>query len=206
MSTIKVRGSSNTEYNAEILTTRITLCVTSGSSGEAVTLGKNKLENLLEAMEERLGLKAESFSLERENVDKSYNSKEYTFSKTITIQTDMSLKTAEDITDVLSSFSDIDYSFGYELKDIEEKENEVLARAIKNSRLKAEAIAECTGQSVTGAEEIRYELPAEMNEHGLDRMCFAAAGSSKMRRADKLSLPKITISKSVDITWITEKK
>lgn len=206
MSKIKVRGSSNTEYNAEILTTRITLCVTSGSSGEAVTLGKNKLENLLEAMEERLGLKSECFSLERENVDKSYNSKEYTFSKTICIKTDMSLKTAEDITDVLSGFSDIDYSFGYELKDIEAKENEVLARAIKNSRLKAEAIAECTGQAVTGAEEIRYEFPAEVNEQGFDRMCFAAAGSSKMRRADKLSLPKITVSKSVDITWITEKK
>ena len=206
MSKIKVRGSSNTEYNAEILTTRITLCVTSGSSGEAVTLGKSKLENLLEAMEERLGLKAECFALDSENVNKSYNSKEYTFSKTITIQTDMSLKTAEDITDVLSSFSDVDYSFGYELKDIEAKENEVLARAIKNSRLKAEAIAECTGQTVTGAEEIRYEFPAEANEHGLDRLCFAAAGSSKTRRADKLSLPKIAVSKSVDITWITEKK
>lgn len=206
MSTIKVRGSSNTEYNAEILTTRITLCVTSGSSGEAVTLGKNKLENLLEAMEERLGLKAECFSLERENVDKSYNSKEYTFSKTITIKTDMSLKTAEDITDVLSGFSDIDYSFGYELKDIETKENEVLARAIKNSRLKAEAIAECTGQTVTGAEEIRYEFPDDASERDIDRLYCAVSGNSRNRRADKLSLPKITVSKSVDITWITEKK
>ncbi len=206
MSRIKVRGSSNTEYNAEILTTNITLRVTSSDSGKAVTLGKNKLESLLEAMEERLGLKAEHFSLERENVDRSYNSKEYTFSKTITIKTDMSLKTAEDITDVLSGFSDIDYSFGYELKDVEAKENEVLGRAIKNSRLKAEAIAECTGQTIVGAEEIRCEYPDDANEQGLDRLCCAVAGGSRSRRADKLSLPKIAVSKSVDIVWITEKK
>lgn len=206
MGTIKVRGSSKTEYNAEILNTRITLCVTSGSSGEAVTLGKSKLESLLEAMETRLGLGAECFSLERENVDKSYNSREYTFSKTITIKTDMSLKTAEDITDVLSGFSDIDYSFDYELKDIDTKENEVLARAIENSREKAAAIASCTGQEVVGTEEIRYEYPAEANEQGMDRLFCAAKGGSLNRRADKLSLPKITISKSVDITWITEKK
>lgn len=206
MSTIKVRGSSKTEYNAEILKTRITLCVTSGSSGEAVMLGKSKLESLLEAMEARLGLGAECFLLERENVDKSYNSREYTFSKTITIKTDMSLKTAEDITDVLSGFSDIDYSFDYELKDIDTKENEVMARAIENSREKAAAIASCTGMAVVGAEEIRYEYPAETSEQGMDRLFCAAKGSSLSRRADKLSLPKITVSKSVDIVWITEKK
>lgn len=204
MGTIKVRGNCKKEYEAEILNTMITLRVTSSNSGEAVNLGKSKMESILEAMEVRLGLRTECFALDREAVDRGYNSKEYTFTKSISIKTEISLKAAEEITDVLSSFSDVDYSFGYELKDIEQKEQNVLKQAIENSRGKAAAIAECIGQRITGAEDIRYEVPAETDEHERGICYSLAAGNGRSRRADKLSLPKITISKSVDITWITE--
>ncbi|MCQ2460210.1 MAG: SIMPL domain-containing protein, partial [Ruminococcus sp.] len=79
----------------------------------------------------------------------------------------------------------------------------VLTEAIKDSRRKAELIAETLGQKITGLEEADFEYAEEIQ---LMRSAPMLKANSCDSLASQLNNPVQTISKNISMVWISEEK
>lgn len=91
------------------------------------------------------------------------------------------------------------------INDSEIKEN-LISAALKDSRRKAEQIAESVGEKIVGVKEV-----SESNYHykNLAKSIVVDALEvpsylSSTPKADKLDIPEIERSADIDIVWITE--
>lgn len=206
MGRIKVKGSARMKFQAELLEMNFTIQGTGKSSGTAIADGKKKVEQLLSAMQEQLNLNPENFRLESDAVSENYNRNSYTFSKKISIVVKADLSMLEQLTDLVSEIPDTSYSTNFKLDNVPEKEKTVIQMAFDDARKKADMIASCSGQIVTGVDEINYEYHAFTEENEMLRGVAVASGAVSQKFASKLSLPEEEISKEVNVIFLIESK
>ncbi|HAJ97485.1 MAG TPA: hypothetical protein DCO72_07095 [Ruminococcus sp.] len=206
MGRIKVKGSARMKFQAELLEMNFTIQGSGKSSGTAIADGKKKVEQLLLTMQEQLSLNPESFRLESDTVSENYNRNSYTFVKKISIVVKADLSMLEQLTDLVSEIPDTTYSTNFKLDNVPEKEKTVIQRAFDDARKKADMIASCSGQIVTGVDEINYEYHAFTEENEMLRGIAVASGAVSQKFASKLSLPEEEISKEVNVIFLIESK
>ena len=80
----------------------------------------------------------------------------------------------------------------------------MLKAAIMNSKKRAELLAEALGQKITGSEEVLFNDYGGSMDWMESEQCRAIHKIGDTSNASRLSSPKETISKSVEVTWLTE--
>ncbi|MBR5370604.1 MAG: SIMPL domain-containing protein [Oscillospiraceae bacterium] len=204
MSKFNVHGSAEQEFPAEQFKLLLTVHASDGSAGESIRKGTGSVEQLLQALSDKLGIQPEDLRLNSESASRSYgNTPAYNseFSASLVMPAELSALHA--VTALLESQSNAEYRVEYELTDRKAAEETVMRAAFADSRKKAELLAEMLGQKITGAEKVNYEFSGDEAPKEKFRG-VAAAGCFNDRLADRMRKPVIRISKNVDITWLAE--
>lgn len=204
MSTIKVKGEASSEYTVDCFKITFSVNAVWKTSGEAVEMGKKRTEQLLQAMNDELGIKPEDLVFNDERVSHSaYQKEEYSYHKSMVLRICSDLKVVEKIAELMGNMSDIGYNIEAELSDEDEKAKIVLKSAIEDSRHKAELIASALGKKLVGAEEVNYEYTSDRSQFSAEP--YRGGVSPVMENlASRLKNPVKTIKKSVDIIWNVE--
>lgn len=205
MGTLRVRGTAECRFPADIFTVHIEVLASGETSGAAIAAGKEQTELLLSRMQERLGLQPDSFRLQDESVRQTYGEKPcYQFTKGISAEIAADLAALERMTELLGTLSETEYHISYALSDLAGKEQQVLRSAVEDSRRRAEMIAAAVGQKICGIEDVNCEY-AGGNDLCTDRMLAKCEGAVlRNGLADRLMKPEQTVSKEVQIVWRTE--
>ena len=206
MGRIKISGSATMEFEPDQCRFNATVSVRSGTSGDTIAKGKYRTEEILRLLNEKAGISIESIVLDDEEMRQSYNTEDgYFFRKSFHFIYPADNRITETVTSLLETLADVEYSYVFELSDRSDKEAVVMSAAVGNAREKAETIAASLGSSITGFDEIKYEYTGDGPNDNAILCCKSALGANAADSlASKLKNPKITISKSVDIIWITE--
>ena len=115
------------------------------------------------------------------------------------------LQLLKKIASLIREMSDVEFNIIFENIDVSEKEKIVLQRAIQDSKNKAEVIAASLGQKVIGADDINFEYSVGKRMGEQEKyMTKSIAINDIDDLSSKLKNPVKTISKSIDIVWITE--
>ena len=193
MSTIKVKGEASSEYTVDCFKITFSVNAVLKTSGEAVEMGKKRTEQLLQTMNDELGIKPEDLVFNDERVAHSaYQKEEYSYHKSMVLRIEL-----------MGNMSDIGYNIEAELSDEDEKAKIVLKSAIEDSRHKAELIASALGKKLVGAEEVNYEYTSDRSQFSAEP--YRGGASPVMENlASRLKNPVKTIKKSVDIIWNVE--
>lgn len=206
MGKIKMGGNATMEFEPDYYEFHIKVSVISGTSGNAVAKGRSRTEEILRLLHDKLGFDIKKFTLKDEETQSLYNRKDgYIFEKEFYFQYEPNNSITESITSLLENMSDVEYNVKFKLNDEPEKEQQVLSLAVNNAREKAEKIASSLGSHINGFKEIIYEF----NGKSFQDVYLACAGSCENRcvpesLASDLKNPKIEISKTVEIIWLTD--
>lgn len=205
MGKIKMGGNATMEFEPDYYEFHIKVSVISGTSGNAVSKGRTRTEEILRQLHDKLGINISDVILKDEKTNALFNRKDgYRFEKEFYFRYNASNRITEDIVSLLETMSDVEYDVKFMLKDESEKEQQVLSMAVNNAKEKAEKIASSLGSHVNGFKEIMYEFNEKYNED-LELACAYCSDEcvSESLAAD-LKNPKIEISKSVEVIWITD--
>ncbi len=204
MSRLKINGFAEMSFDTDIFDISITVKAFADTSGSALSDGKAKTEEFLSVMSEKLGISPKSFTLSSDSVNRIYgDNQQYCYTKEMTLRLESDLASVETVTDVLGGMENTEYRISYSLSDTASKEKLVLTEAIKDSRRKAELIAETLGQKITGLEEADFEYAEEIQ---LMRSAPMLKANSCDSLASQLNNPVQTISKNISMVWISEEK
>lgn len=209
MGKIKMGGSAVMEFEPDFCEFHITVSITKDTSSEAVIKGRQRVEEVLHLLTEKVGLQIENVTLKNENTQfSSYsNKKYYRYSKSFYFRYQADNKLTDIVVKTLETIDDIEYDVKFKLADETEKNQIVMSAAVDNARQKAEKLANALGTKINGFEEIRYEFHDEFDEEVIRyKFCCGSvpAALAEDSLAAKMGSPKIEISKSVDVVWLTE--
>ncbi|MDE5556827.1 MAG: SIMPL domain-containing protein [Ruminococcus sp.] len=207
MGKIKMGGNSTMEFEPDYYEFHITVSVISGASGNAVSKGRTRTEEILRQLRDKLGIDINTVILKDEKTNALYNRKDgYRFEKQFYFCYKASNLITENIVSILEKMSDVEYKVEFKLENEPEKEQLVLSSAVNNAKEKAEQLATALGSNINGFEEIKYKFSENSNNDIdlCDIFCaFADEGVSESLASD-LKNPKIKISKAVEIIWLTD--
>ena len=204
MGTLRVGGNAKHIFPVDYFEIKIQINATCKSSGEAIETGKKRTEQFLRLMKSELSLGPESFTLNDFTVKHTYD-KQYGYEKSISINVEADLALVEKIAVLMQSLSEAEYKVYFNLNNQAEKERLVLREAIENSRRSAEIIAASFGEKVVGMETANYQYSGwdeREKSRGLVKSVSVDFDTEDMSR--RLQNPTKTVSKSIDIIWITE--
>lgn len=201
-----MNGNATMEFEPDYYEFHIKISVTSGTSGNAVLKGRSCTEEILHLLQDKLGFDIKTFTLKDEETQAMYNRKDgYRFEKEFYFQYEPDNGITESITSLLENMSDIEYEIQFRLNNKPEKEQQVLSLAVNNAREKAEKLASSLGSHINGFKEIRYEFEDQFNSEDRYFGCIACADRSVPESlASDLKNPKIEISKTIEIIWLTD--
>lgn len=206
MGKIKMGGNATMEFDPDYYEFHITVSVISGTSGNAVSKGRSRTEEILQQLRDKLGIDINTVILKDEKTNALYNKKDgYRFEKQFYFCYKASNSMTENIVSILEKMSDVEYDIKFKLENESEKEQLVLSSAVNNAKEKAEKIASSLGSHINGFKEIIYEFE---DKHNKDLYLICAAGcvdeDAPESLASDLKNPKIKISKTVEIIWLTD--
>ena len=206
MSKFNVKGSAEQKFPAEQFKLHLTVRGADDNAGESIRKGGKNLEQLLQALSEKLNVNPEDMRLDGDSVSRSYgDAPAYNRMQTVSLLIPADLSILHQITALLESQDNADYRIDFRLTDRKAAEETVMRAAFADSRKKAEMLADMLGQKITGAEKVNYEFSGDEAAEEQYRGAAAAAGCAPNELfADRLQTPVITIRKIVDITWIAE--
>lgn len=206
MGKIKISGSSTMQFEPDYCEFRITVHLNSGTSGDTLSKGRYRTEEVLRALQEKTGIDITSVVLDGERLEQSYRQEEgYNYRKTFSLRYQADNHITEAVTSLLENMADIEYSYDFGLSDKAAKEATVMAAAINDAKAKAENIAASLNSKIVGYEEIKYEFTESNDDNDDNEILYCrAVVASADSLASKLKNPKIEISKNVNIVWITE--
>ncbi|MDO4862661.1 MAG: SIMPL domain-containing protein [Ruminococcus sp.] len=205
MGKIKISGSSAMQFEPDYCEFRVTVHLSSGTSGDTLSKGKYRTEEVLKALQEKTGIDIASVVLDGEGLEQSYRQEEgYIYRKTFSFRYQADNHITEAVTSLLENMADVEYSYEFGLTDRAAKEAAVMSAAIDDAKAKAENIAASLSSRIVGYEEIKYEFAEENDDDGLICEREMALSDSMVSLASELKNPKIEISKNVNIIWITE--
>ncbi len=206
MSVLKVNGSAKESFPADVFLLYITISVRRETSGEAIEAGKKETEAFLKLMRDEFGIEPGSFTLGKFDVGTSYADKNpYRFNRDISLTLDADPVALEKITMTLTEMSDISFSLGFSLSNESECADEVVKKAVEDSRNKAEVIARSLNMNIVGANDVRYSYssydePTERTRGILVKSITVEDDDL----ASKLKNAVVKISRTVEIEWIAK--
>ncbi|MDE6781851.1 MAG: SIMPL domain-containing protein [Ruminococcus sp.] len=212
MGKIKMGGNATIEFEADYYEFHITVSLIGKTSGDAISKGHSRTEEILSRLQNKLGIDIKTVTLKDEKISARYDRKDcYRFKKEFYFQYKASNSTTENIVSLLEKISDVEYNIKFKLANKSEKEQQVLSEAVNNAKEKAEKLATALGSHITGFEEIKYEFNNKSDydyDDDCDEDCDCLSINSYYSATKSLSAdlknPKIEISKSVDIIWTTD--
>ena len=208
MGKIKMGGNSTMEFEPDYCEFHITVSAINENSGYSISKGRRITESLLRLLNERIGIDIKDITLENEKTDSTYDNDDntiYDFEKKLFFCYKADNRITEAITELLEDMSGVTYNIKFKLNNKSEKEQLVMSTAVNDSKEKAEKLAEALGSRITGFEEIKYrfnEYTDDVVLHDMLYMCMD--GSTPPPLASDLKNPKIEISKTVEIIWLTD--
>ena len=204
MGKIKMGGNASMKFDPDYYEFHIIVSVISGTSGNAISKGRTRTEEILRQLQDKLKIDINNIILKGEKTNALYNRKDgYGFKKEFYFCYSASNHITEDIVSLLEKMSDVEYDVKFKLENETEKEQQVLSMALNNSKEKAEKIASSLGSHINGFKEIIYEFNEKHNED-VYRCAYCADESIPKSLASDLKNPKIEISKTVEIIWLTD--
>lgn len=206
MGRIKMSGNATTEFDADYYEFHVNVSATNENSGYSVSKGRRITESILRMLTEKIGIDIKNITLESEKNNIIYcEDKVYNFEKKFFFCYKSDNGITETITELLEDMSGVTYNIEFRLDDKSEKEQLVMSEAVNNSREKAEKLAKALGSRITGFEEIQYRFSESADDYELcDIFSITSPNDSPKPLAADLKNPKIKISKSVEIIWITD--
>ena len=203
MTSFNVRGAAEQRFDAEQFRLYLTVRANDTSAGESIRKGGRSIEQLLQALSDTLHIQPEDIRLEQEHTGSGYG-RENGYQREITVSLVMpaDLAALHAVTDLLESQADAEYRIDYLPTDRRAAEETVMRAAFADSRAKAEQLAAMLGLHIVSAEKVNYEFRGDESADEILRCGGAPAAVNRL--ADRLQLPEIVISKSVDITWLAE--
>lgn len=211
MGIINMVGKATMEFEPDYCEFHITVSVINETSGDAISKGRYRTEEILRLLQNKLGIDVKTITLKAEETKQTYftiNNKTesgYKFIKKFYFRYEADNHTTESIVALLEQMADVEYDINFKLENEQEKEQLVMSSAVNNAKEKAEKLATALGSHITGFEEIKYKFNENVDDYDLCdvfRVC-ADEGVPKSLASD-LKNPKIEISKSVDIIWTTD--
>lgn len=207
MGKIKMGGNATMEFDPDYYEFHLTVSTTNENSGYSVSKGRRITESILRMLNEKIGVDIKNITLENEKTNNTYynNNKAYTFEKKFFFCYKADNSITETITKLLEDISGVTYDIEFKLNDKSEKEQLVMSTAVSNSKEKAEKLAKALGSHITGFEEIKYRFSESIDDYELCGIfrSMSSDDSTKPLAAD-LKNPKIEISKSVEVIWLTD--
>lgn len=206
MGKIKMGGNATMEFAPDYYEFYIEVSVISGTSGNAVAKGRTRTEEILRQLRDKLGIDIKNVILKDEKTKSLYNRKDgYEFEKSFYFRYEPSNRMTENIVSLLENMSDVEYEIKFGLENESEKEQLVLSAAVNDAKEKAEKIASSLGSHINGFKEIAYEFNDSYYGADMDFMCcYEEEESAPETLAADLKNPKIEISKTVEIVWLTD--
>lgn len=202
MAKLHVRGTARREFPADRFTFQITVFGAGATAGMAAESGRASVEDFLRKASDVLHIAPEQFTLEDESLTESYGAEAgYRFSKSMSLVTDADLQTVAALSKLTEQMRHVTYRLEYGCADMAALEQEVMRAAIADSRAKAEQIAAGLGAEITGAGDVRFEVPDDAGRPEMLR-CAAAYGACNDMAA-QMQLPVVTVSKEIFIVWET---
>lgn len=193
------------EFEPDYYEFHITVSVISGTSGTAVAKGRSRTEEILRQLRDKLGFDIKNVILKDERTTSAYNRKDgFGFQKSFYFRYEPNNRITENIVSLLENMSDVEYDIKFKLENESEKEQLVLSAAVNDAKEKAEKIAVSLGSHINGFKEIIYEFNDKLNKDiYLGCIACASCDAPETLAAD-LKNPKIKISKTVEIVWLTD--
>ena len=206
MGKIKMGGSAVMEFEPDYCEFHITVSIQKDTSSEALSRGRQRVEEILQLLTEKAGLKIGDITLGNENNNFSNysNKKHYTYSKSFYFKYKTDNKFTDTVVKLLAKIDNMEYDIKFKFNDESEKDQIVMMAAVADAREKAEKLAAAMGTKINGYKEIMYEF----NNYSAVAVCCREAERSPENFSDTLAAQmgnhKIEISKSVDVIWLTE--
>lgn len=199
-------GNATMEFAPDYYEFYIEVSVISGTSGNAVAKGRTRTEEILRQLRDKLGIDIKNVILKDEKTKSLYNRKDgYEFEKSFYFRYEPSNRMTENIVSLLENMSDVEYEIKFGLENESEKEQLVLSAAVNDAKEKAEKIASSLGSHINGFEEIKYKFNDKISDDVFisDILQPLNEDTTKTLSSD-LKNPKIEISKTVEIVWLTD--
>lgn len=204
MGIINMVGKATMEFEPDYCEFHITVSVINETSGDAISKGQYRTEEILRLLQNKLGIDIKTVTLKDEKTKALYNRKDgYQFEKKFYFQYEADNHITESIITLLEQTTDVEYDVRFKLKNKSEKEEIVMNAAVKDSKDKAEKLATALGSQITGFQTIRYDFDDRKIRSVVDSISACCSAPTESLASD-LKNPKIEISKSVDIIWTTD--
>ena len=209
MGKIKMGGSAVMEFEPDYCEFHITVSIQKDTSSEALSRGRQRVEEILQLLTEKAGLKIGDIILDSESNDFSNYSDEkyYTYTKSFYFNYKTDNKFTDTVVKLLEKVDDAEYEIKFKLANESEKDQIVMMAAVADAREKADKLAVALGTKINGYKEITHEFHSYTeNNINMDWMCneMERGITSNNSLASQMGNHKIEISKSVDVIWLTE--
>lgn len=209
MGKIKMGGSAVMEFEPDYCEFHITVSIQKDTSSEALSRGRQRVEEILQLLTEKAGLKIEDITLTDESVSFSNYSteKRYRYTKSFSFNYKNDNEVTDMIVKLLEKIDNTEYHLNFSFDDEAEKNQMVMMAAVANAREKAEKLANALGTTINGFEEINYEFRENSDtEAGRFRKLSKSVSVENFDKslASQMGNRKIMISKNIDVIWLTE--
>ncbi len=206
MGKIKIRGSANKEFKADIMKVNISISAFGETPASAISQGKKETEKVLQLLAgmgmdiAKVTMKSDTLSEPSRYDDEDF----YYFEKRISFTTDANLAVIDSLSaGIANKKINATYNEVFNLSFIQSAKDEVLREALMNAKKKAEEIAGTLGKKVIGVEEIKGEDFEEIDNEELFCEKYFPGNASGML-APQLSPDTVSIEKSINVIWIVE--
>ena len=222
MGKILVVGKAEREVDPDVCAINIEIKIRSKTSNEASRLSSERCERILAELAD-LGIKPGDIELGRDRIDTTgrYDSKEtmYESEKDLTIRISNNMAMVNIIRDIIEKgYDNISFSVVRSVSNENKIYMELIKEAIKDSRKKAEFLAESIGVKIKGIhsanlsgdedvfDEAEDEAEDESDESGIDYMQISkmTKAGSAYGLSDQLKSTKVTLQREVRIVWLTD--
>ena len=210
MGKIKMGGSAVMEFEPDYCEFHITVSVQKDTSSEAVTKGRQRVEQIWQLLTEKVGIKIGDIILESESNDFSDYSDEkyYTYSKSFYFRYKTDNKFTDTVIKFLEKVDNAEYDIKFKFDNNSAKEQTVMMAAVADAREKAEKLANALGTKIIGFKEIVSEFNGQDDilDEKKDTFCDLMSGfqSKKPSLASQMGNHKIEVHKFVDVIWLTD--
>ena len=172
-------------------------------AGVAISKGRQLTEDLLTTLNRQLNINPKDITVYQDRTKNGYGKEEaFEFQKYLHIITNADHNITEAIINVLQGFNYVEYNVDPLLDNHNEKEKLVINAAVEDSRNKAEMIISSLNCSIIGFEEIQHDYKPD---YYTPSVCYKIGAVEPFNsQSAKLSNRKISITKNVNIVWLTD--
>ena len=202
MGTISLESRAQGIFQAD--RTRFTFTFSSKSTtvSDAVNELQTQCQTFLKILEKE-GIDISKIRFESDDISQDYSSSKFTAKRKVSFNTEFNMQFNNHLINLIKeSNHNISLSTEHMLSNYADIHNDLLKKAIADSKKQAELIAESMGTKIIGYQSINPHLNRTMHEH--PESCGIRSLAKSIVVDDCLSPPQKTEHEHITIVWITE--